>query len=259
MFLSRGSKGPEVAALQARLTALGWSGVAADGDFGMVTDVAVRRQQRAMGLSPDGIVGPATQAALVRAVPSATPRRPIQIRTETRWRSQRDNVHMPSSTCNVTSYATALSILGVADPPGKQLEDALYEAIVSPAGEAYARHAFPWAVDTTALWTVHGMLVWAASQYGVRAEFSTQRRWSDITRELERGRPVVFSGKFTSSGHIVVLNGIADAKTFIVQDPWGDWNRGYRETNGASRIYTQESLTGIVGLDGSLWAHFFPT
>ncbi|NCY03618.1 MAG: hypothetical protein EBX36_12105 [Planctomycetia bacterium] len=181
------------------------------------------------------------------------------MRTETRWRSQRDNVHMPSSTCNVTSYATALSILGVADPPGKQLEDALYEAIVSPAGEAYARHAFPWAVDTTALWTVHGMLVWAASQYGVRAEFSTQRRWSDITRELERGRPVVFSGKFTSSGHIVVLNGIADAKTFIVQDPWGDWNRGYRETNGASRIYTQESLTGIVGLDGSLWAHFFPT
>ena len=257
-MLARGAKGPEVVALQQRLTALGWTGIAPDGDWGMVTDAALRRQQRAMGLTPDGVLGPATQGRLATASPSPTPQRPILVRSPLQYRTQRDNVHAPSSTCNVTSYAMVLSVLGITDPPGKQLEDALYEAIVSPEGQAYARQHFPWAVGTTSLWTVHGMLVWAASRYKVRAEFATNRRWADIVRELERGRPVVFSGKFTSSGHIVMLNGIADARTFIVQDPWGDWNRGYRETNGASRVYTQEALSQITGPDGSLWAHFFP-
>lgn len=257
-MFARGAVGPDVAQLQQRLTALGWTGVAADGNFGLITDCATRQQQRAMGLTPDGIVGPATQAALVTASP-ASGRTPVQQRLPFRYRSQRDNVHAPSSTCNVTSYAMVLnSMLSVADPPGKQLEDALYELITSPEGEAYAKRNFPWAVGKVALWTVHGMLVWAAAEYKVKAVFSTNRTWSQIARELRHGGPVVLSGRFTASGHIVVLSGLADDRTFIVEDPWGDWNRGYRDTNGASRVYTRESLQPICGNDGSVWAHFFP-
>lgn len=258
MVMARGASGPDVVTLQQRLTALGWPGVTADGKFGLVTDCAVRRQQRLMRLSPDGVVGPATEAALAKATP-LTQGNPIQTRLPVRYRSQRDNAHAPSSTCNVTSYAMVLnSIFGVPDPAGEQLEDSLYELINSPAGVAYAKQNFPWAVGTTALVTVHGMLVWAAAQHAVRAVFATTRSWSSIVYELTHGRPVVLAGKFTASGHIVVLSGLADPATFIVQDPWGDWNRGYREVDGSSRVYTQESLSQIVGADGSIWAHFFP-
>lgn len=64
--LNRGSSGPEVKTLQARLLALGYAlpryGV--DGDFGQETEKAVRAYQRARGLDVDGIVGPLTWAAL---------------------------------------------------------------------------------------------------------------------------------------------------------------------------------------------------
>jgi len=52
------TKGPSVIYLQQRLH------VAADGTFGSGTDAAVRSFQGAHGLKPDGVVGPATWAAL---------------------------------------------------------------------------------------------------------------------------------------------------------------------------------------------------
>jgi cell wall-associated NlpC family hydrolase len=56
--LRLGSKGPAVAAAQAAL------GVAADGDFGPITQAAVQRFQAARGLVADGVIGPLTRAAL---------------------------------------------------------------------------------------------------------------------------------------------------------------------------------------------------
>lgn len=64
--LKRGSVGQEVADLQARLRELGFD---AEGTFGEVTDVAVRRFQERVGLLPDGIVGPLTRAELERVEP----------------------------------------------------------------------------------------------------------------------------------------------------------------------------------------------
>jgi hypothetical protein len=56
--LSIGSKGDEVALLQKKL------GVEADGDFGPVTEKAVKDFQSKHNLEPDGIVGPKTWVAL---------------------------------------------------------------------------------------------------------------------------------------------------------------------------------------------------
>ena len=56
--LARGSKGAAVRALQAKL------GITADGVFGPATARAVKRFQRAHGLPPIGRVGPQTRAAL---------------------------------------------------------------------------------------------------------------------------------------------------------------------------------------------------
>jgi murein DD-endopeptidase MepM/ murein hydrolase activator NlpD len=58
VLLQRGSTGPAVARLQARL------GVAQDSVFGPATEAAVRAFQAAQGLTVDGVVGPATWAAL---------------------------------------------------------------------------------------------------------------------------------------------------------------------------------------------------
>ena len=56
--LRRGASGDLVKEIQKSV------GVTADGDFGPITEAAVRRFQRLHGLVPDGIVGPQTWAAI---------------------------------------------------------------------------------------------------------------------------------------------------------------------------------------------------
>jgi hypothetical protein len=80
----RGSKGEEVRRIQQRLQELGLYAGEIDGDFGGGTEIAVRRFQRASGLSVDGIVGPDTWRALCPGEPEvpapALLRRPVEFR-----------------------------------------------------------------------------------------------------------------------------------------------------------------------------------
>jgi hypothetical protein len=62
--LRRGSRGNDVVFLQQRLRASGVFQGAIDGDFGPITEAAVIAFQRRSNLTPDGVVGPATWAAL---------------------------------------------------------------------------------------------------------------------------------------------------------------------------------------------------
>lgn len=63
--LRRGSTGPYVTFLQARLTDLGFSPGPVDGVFGPQTEAAVKAFQSAYQLAVDGIVGPQTWGALL--------------------------------------------------------------------------------------------------------------------------------------------------------------------------------------------------
>jgi peptidoglycan hydrolase-like protein with peptidoglycan-binding domain len=58
--LKLGAQGSAVHDLQEALTALGYHPGPADGHFGATTQNAVKAFQAAVGLSPDGIVGPIT-------------------------------------------------------------------------------------------------------------------------------------------------------------------------------------------------------
>ena len=66
--LRRGSKGADVTKLQTALNALGYDCGAADGIFGVKTEAAVRRFQRAQQLAVDGVAGRMTWAAIERAL-----------------------------------------------------------------------------------------------------------------------------------------------------------------------------------------------
>lgn len=62
--LKKGSSGPEVLTLQSTLQQLGFDPHGVDGVFGPGTEAAVIAFQTSKGLTADGIVGPATMAAL---------------------------------------------------------------------------------------------------------------------------------------------------------------------------------------------------
>lgn len=64
--LRLGMRGSAVARLQERLRATGFFNGAIDGIFGAQTEMAVKAAQRSFRLDPDGVVGPATWAALLR-------------------------------------------------------------------------------------------------------------------------------------------------------------------------------------------------
>ena len=68
-ILRRGSVGPYVTAVQAKLVQLGYDlkAYGADGKYGAKTETAVMAFQRDHGLSADGVVGPATYDALEAA------------------------------------------------------------------------------------------------------------------------------------------------------------------------------------------------
>jgi hypothetical protein len=66
--LKPGDTGAQVKTLQQALTTLGFSPGTPDGDYGPATQVAVEKFQVAKGLAEDGVVGPATLAALQKAL-----------------------------------------------------------------------------------------------------------------------------------------------------------------------------------------------
>lgn len=62
--LRRGSRGQQVRTVQTKLKRWGYYTGSIDGIFGSGTETAVRKFQRACGLTADGIVGPRTASAL---------------------------------------------------------------------------------------------------------------------------------------------------------------------------------------------------
>jgi peptidoglycan hydrolase-like protein with peptidoglycan-binding domain len=65
--LKPGDKGAQVRLLQRELQSLGFSTGKVDGQYGAATEAAVKKFQAARNLTDDGVVGPATLAALAKA------------------------------------------------------------------------------------------------------------------------------------------------------------------------------------------------
>lgn len=77
-LLTLGASGPDVKALQDKLTSLGVARLSGDGRFGLQTLRAVKQFQQRNGLKGDGMVGPKTSKAFGWAFGAAFPT-PIQV------------------------------------------------------------------------------------------------------------------------------------------------------------------------------------
>ena len=69
-ILKPGAGGPDVRSLQEALRRLGLTAAKTDGVYGRKTKKAVKKFQKQAGLTPDGVAGPKTIAALNRALAS---------------------------------------------------------------------------------------------------------------------------------------------------------------------------------------------
>ena len=117
-----------------------------------------------------------------------------------------------------------------ANTPG-QLEDAMTKYCTSN-----------WGPDSI---YYHDKIVKTLAHWNVKSVFSTTTPFTKIKQHLANGYPVIYSGKFTGSGHIIVLRGY-DNTGFWVNDPWGEWfSTGYQDKSGENRHYSYRMMSNL--------------
>ena len=217
--------------------------------FDLQTEAGVRTAQEMLSLEKDGIVGPKTWKELLEK-----PRLfdntidPIKWVKMTPYHPQRDNVYHPGGTCNVTSLAMVLAYHGVAPAnPRNQLEDELFLRLQEPDAIAEFNRSYP-SLKKMGYKPrhIHGMLGWLARQYGFNWSFSEQTSRKELASFGKSVGPMIISGAFTRSGHIITLVGQTHFDDLVVHDPWGNWNTGYRNRDGRYKIYNREDMEKIL-------------
>jgi len=167
---------------------------------------------------------------------------PTTVKLPVPYFSQRDNRYRPSGTCNVTSVAMCLYYFGVRPQnKGQQLEDELFKAVES---RGWSRHTHD---DLRRLFKV----------YDMNDIFKVDASWQEVKCHLANGNPIIYSGKFTQYGHIIVIRGY-DEKGWFVNDPWGEYTAaGYINKSGENLHYSYGLLSRLsYGGSSATWAHF---
>jgi len=128
-----GSRGDDVRDLQALLTELGVYRGAIDGIYGSQTAAAVRSFQQRHGLTPDGVVGPNTRAALAAAARTDGSAPSAGSRSESRGPETRAEDVAPRSDPGLAALSAPRSTSGAAAPvPGLLAVPTLPQAGLPP-------------------------------------------------------------------------------------------------------------------------------
>jgi uncharacterized protein YvpB len=163
--------------------------------------------------------------------------------------SQRDNQFNPSGSCNVTSIAMSLYFLGVrGDTSYPQLEDQLYTRCTA---KGWSRH------DPC------GLKQLVESYPNCKDDLTTNGTLRDIRDAIDKGIPCVLHGYFTRFGHIVVVKGYDNHdRSFIVNDPYGEWNDwGYDTSVSGEGLHYSASLISrlcspeSIANPSNIWLH----
>ena len=157
----------------------------------------------------------------------------------------------PARMCNVASVAMVLAyrekLLGKPFTPSQLLDlPEILDIELAKAGRSRYTHA---------------NLDWLLEKRGVTNAFTIGASEKDIKAHLTKGFPVIYSGRFTRSGHIVVITGFNElAKNWIVNDPYGRFQSFGRFVNndkvGIQVKYSYTTLEKLNDQPGKYWAHF---
>lgn len=168
------------------------------------------------------------------------------------YKSQLDNRENPTGSCNVTSMTMAFCGGGLPKMiNGKQTEDLMY---VYLSNHGYSRHA-PYDLSRGA----NEFRRQVAPNLKIWSELNTNATWSQVKSHItQKRRPCVIHGYFTAFGHIISIVGMTQEGSWIVNDPYGEWNEwGYNSgVSGEQLVYSSGLMERVCGPDGTMWVHF---
>jgi len=134
-----------------------------------------------------------------------------------------------------------------------------YDASGRPARGAYG-YICP---GGSAYWSrMNDFMQWA----GCTTYYDSSPTWSELTAQIDAGRPAVLSTMLTSAGHIVLAIGYYGNHSVIIRDPYGDKASGYPNytsqavydwpgySNGNPNLNTVSLIIGASGSTGELRA-----
>jgi hypothetical protein len=209
--LRNGSRGFEVAVLQAQLNAKNAAGqkIHVDGSFGPITQAAVIAFQRRSALAADGIVGPLTHAALAQRLNLSTANHNI-----THIAQPTPNTCWAASTAMMTRSSVA-SV--VAKTPA--------DMVGSDGGLSNSSGSDQAVVTGTRYGNIHGLRCRAPMSWTVSALVGLLRT-SPIMLDMLWSSSTYARGG-SSSGHMVVISAVVsdnapsgDGTHLLVLDPW---------------------------------------
>lgn len=138
-LLRRGSRGPNVIALQKRLSELGFSLGAVDGEYGPATESAVFQFQSQNGLRADGVAGPQTLAALPAGKPMEVSEARRQATPATLLKLGSPTIKETDTGEKIAAGTTAVGALGLLQSflTKTDSQDAIKVAAESPAADLF--------------------------------------------------------------------------------------------------------------------------
>ncbi|MCL2154080.1 MAG: hypothetical protein FWH53_00290 [Leptospirales bacterium] len=183
----------------------------------------------------------------------------------TPYYTQRNNKKRPSAACNVTAATQACMITenNFPHPQGMQSEDFLMELLESKEAWSLLNTVLPGAICNP--WNVSHCIAWAVNKACYKrickVEIITLQ---EMIHHILCGGSISVSGKFTKSGHFVCLVGLetdqediytikshhdvdlSKIRNIIVDDPWGDYTKNYKETNGNDVVIPIDVFVDLI-------------
>ena len=154
-------------------------------------------------------------------------------------KTQRDNVLYASTTCNTTSIAMIAEYFGVKSlDPNRQLEDIFTEELLKPSWLKKAQlYMGKEKVVARYIFELLHQLIEMYPKKIAHAEL-VDLTIDEMLDRIDEGCPIMIIGDFPvpkgTIGHYNVLIGYDENGAILVlNDPWGDPNTKYVNTNGA--------------------------
>lgn len=188
--------------------------------------------------------------------------------------SQINNRFKPIEACMPTSFVMALlynkiplvpsgtpcSVPSFVYPRTLQPEDYLMAICNSPWGTAL-RDNISWAKSQSIPPNqVHAVISEIINDIVGRniTKFEANKNMDDLIYQIRKGKSLVVSGRWVSTGHAVVVVGLRENEAkqvthILIDDPYGNYHTNYQDKNGNNVWFTVEQFNTLW----AKWYHIF--